>query len=46
MLSRGGALGRIADLALQPGPRGVGIAPARVAAPAWYDVTWNPTAGC
>jgi protein gp37 len=46
MLSRGGALGRIADLALQPGPRGVSITPVRVAAPAWYDVTWNPTAGC
>lgn len=46
MLSRGGALRTIADLASLPGPRGVGMTPARVATPAWYDVTWNPTAGC
>jgi len=46
MLSRGGGIGRVIGLAPERGTHSVGLTPARVTTPAWYDVTWNPTAGC
>ncbi len=32
--------------AFGPGPQSGAAARSRAAAPEWYDVTWNPTAGC
>jgi protein gp37 len=46
MLSRGGGIGGLVGLTSEPGTPGVGLMPLRTAMPAWYDVTWNPTAGC
>lgn len=45
MASRGG-VGWPIGLASGPGQSSAEIAPARAASPVWYDVTWNPTAGC
>ncbi|MGH7029009.1 MAG: DUF5131 family protein [Stellaceae bacterium] len=41
-----GNIGKPDDFASGPGPRGGEAGRARCAAPQWYDVTWNPTAGC
>lgn len=39
-------IGGDTELATGAGQYGAEAAPARGATPAWYDVTWNPTAGC
>lgn len=44
-MARSGSAGRVGEAPEGDIPS-VGSAPARPAAPAWYDVTWNPTAGC
>jgi len=46
MLPRSGGIGGLGGLASEPGTYSTGSVPARVATPAWYDATWNPTAGC
>jgi protein gp37 len=45
MISRGGA-GRLTARAAESELHGSTSTSSRAAPPAWYDVTWNPTAGC
>lgn len=45
MAGRGG-VGWVAGVASGFGAYSAETAPTRAAAPTWYDVTWNPTAGC
>jgi protein gp37 len=46
MLPRSGGIGGLGGLASEPGSYSTESVPARVTTPAWYDATWNPTAGC
>jgi len=39
-------IGSPEDVAFGPGPHGAEAGRPRSAPPEWYDLTWNPTAGC
>jgi protein gp37 len=45
-MGAGRGIGSLEDLASGPGPHGAEAGRARSAPPEWYDLTWNPTAGC